>query len=358
MNYEARYIRQTSLPNFGVGAQDKLLNASVLIVGLGGLGIPVATYLNAMGVGTLGLVEQDQIELHNLQRQILYSENEIGQSKLAVALHKLLAQNTTTQLKPFDTFLTKTNALKIIQDFDLVVDATDNFATRYLINDACVILNKPFVYGALHGFEGQVSVFNYKDGPTYRCLFPKQPGQNEIPNCDENGVLGILPGIIGSLQALESVKVLTDISEVLSGELLLYDGLSQTTRKIGFSTNQKNKTLTKLQESYEVPGCESMLSISVEEFIALTEKKKLQVIDVRSTEEHQGTNWPDAKNIPLQELEQRLNELEFESEIYLLCQSGRRSQKAYELIHSHESSARLINIAGGLTKLHLHVGTD
>lgn len=354
----SRYIRHTSLSSFGDEGQSKLQHASVLIVGLGGLGVPVVQYLNAMGVGTLGLVEQDTIAIHNLQRQVLYTEFEVGQPKLEIALGKLQEQNSATDFKVFDSFLTRNNALEIIQEFDLVIDATDNFASRYLINDACVILNKPFVYGALHAFEGQVSVFNYKGGPTYRCLFPNQPSSEEIPNCDENGVLGILPGIVGSLQALEAVKVLTDIGEVLSGKLLLYDGLTQSSQKINFTTNLENKGITALKESYKVSTCYNTTSISAEDFIALSEVKQLQIIDVRSIREFIDYAWKDSKNIPLQELENRLNELDISSDIYLLCQSGQRSKRAFELIHRVEPLASLFNVSGGLSNLKLHVGSN
>ena len=208
-----RFIRQTSLVQFGAEGQAKLADARVLLVGLGGLGVPVAQYLNAMGIGTLGLVEQDIVEMHNLQRQVLYSENDLGQPKLKVALEKLALQNSNTKLNGHPCFLTKDNALDILANYDVVVDATDNFETRYLINDACLLQNKPFVYGALHGFEGQVSVFNYNNGPTYRCLFPNMPKADEIPDCNTNGVLGVLPSIIGSLQALEVVKLITELDK-------------------------------------------------------------------------------------------------------------------------------------------------
>ncbi|CAG0909668.1 unnamed protein product, partial [Cyprideis torosa] len=201
-----RYSRQTILKDFGSEAQQKLLVAKVLVVGAGGLGVPVLTYLNAMGVGTLGIVDADTISLTNLHRQVLYDEVEIGDSKAKVASMKLKAQNPATELIIHDCFLTVENALSIVGEYDLIVDATDNFPARYLINDACTILKKPFVYGALHGFEGQVSVFNFHGGPTYRCLFPKMPSANEVPDCNEHGVLGVIPGIIGNLQALEAVK--------------------------------------------------------------------------------------------------------------------------------------------------------
>jgi molybdopterin/thiamine biosynthesis adenylyltransferase len=202
-----RYIRQTILKGFGAEGQRKLANAKVLVVGAGGLGVPVLTYLNAMGVGTLGIVDADVVSISNLHRQVLFTEAMVGLLKVHAAAEQLQKQNPETKINAYPTFLDLSNALEIIGNYDLVVDATDNFPTRYLINDACVILNTPFVYGALHGFEGQVSVFNYENGPTYRCLFANMPMADAIPDCNENGVLGILPGIVGNLQALEVVKL-------------------------------------------------------------------------------------------------------------------------------------------------------
>ena len=237
---EPRYLRQTSLNEFGMEGQRKLSEAAVLVIGAGGLGLPVLQYLNAMGIGTLGIVEQDTIELSNLQRQPLYGEHDIGAPKLKITLQKLKVQNSETKLIGFDTYLVRDNALDIISNFDLVIDASDNFPTRYLINDACVLLDKPFIYGALHGFEGQVSVFNYQEGPTYRCLFPKMPSDQETPNCNDNGVLGIIPGIIGNLQALEAIKIIAGVGEVLSGKLLLFNGLNNTTIQINFPVVPEN----------------------------------------------------------------------------------------------------------------------
>ncbi len=354
MSEKQRYTRQTSLPKFGANGQAKLAGGRVLIVGLGGLGIPVANYLNSMGVGTIGLVEQDIVELHNLQRQVLYSEKDVGKPKIEVALEKLTSQNSETDFIVFDTFLTKENALEIIKDFDVVVDATDNFPTRYLINDACIILNKPFVYGALHGFEGQVSVFNLKKGPTYRCLFPKQPSATEIPNCDENGVLGVIPGIVGTLQALEVIKVLTEVGEALSGKLLLFDGLTQTTQKISFPSNTENKKITELKDSYRSDGCSISNTITAKEFMALFEKEQIQVIDVRSAREFESFHLKDAKNIPIAELEERQKEIGFDRSVYLLCQSGKRSESAFKLLENLNPTAKLFNVAGGLNQISAH----
>ena len=351
MSDVGRFIRQTSLSSFGVDNQAKLAVNQVLIVGLGGLGLPVAQYLNAMGIGTLGLVENDVVELHNLQRQILYTETDIGRSKLEVAKEKLQQQNSNTVFKCYDSFLTKKNALEIIKDFDVVVDATDNFATRYLINDACVILGKPFVYGALHAFEGQVSVFNYKNGPTYRCLFPKMPSATETPNCNEHGVLGVLPGIIGTLQALETIKVITGVGEVLSGKLLLYDGLTQSTQKISFKANKANQKIEDLQDDYGFTGCEVLPTIAASDFIAMQHKAKIQLIDVRNPEEFKANHLQNAINIPLSELAVSLNMIDFNKSIYLICQSGKRSKIALSQLKSERPNSSIYHILGGMNEM-------
>ncbi len=343
-----RFVRQTSLAGFGIEKQVKLANSKVLIVGLGGLGLPVAQYLNAMGVGTLGLVDQDFVELHNLQRQVLYSEDDIGKSKLAAASKKLKTQNSQTKLECFDTFLTKDNALEIVKEFDVIVDATDNFAARYLINDTCVILNKPFVYGALHAFEGQVSVFNYEHGPTYRCLFPKMPRPEETPNCETNGILGILPGIIGTLQALETVKVITGVGEVLSGKLLVFDGLMQTTRKVNFMVVSENKAITKLQTNYRFALCHPSASISAKDFIELGQQRQLQVVDVRSIEEFNKDHLSGSVNITIEKLKNSLQRINFDNDVYLVCQSGKRSESACAILKSLKPEASIYSVSGGL----------
>lgn len=356
MNFN-RYQRQTILKDFGPDAQQKLQNASILVIGAGGLGIPVLLYLNAMGIGTLGIVEQDIIEITNLQRQVLYSEKDLGRSKIEVVLERLRMQNSTTHFKTFDTFLTKHNALEIISQFDVVVDGSDNFPTRYLINDACVILKKPFVSGAIQGFEGQLSVFNYQGGPTYRCLFPNMPTQAEIPNCNDNGVLGVIPGIIGNLQALEAVKMVTGIGEILKGKLLLFNGLNQSYQTITFTLQPENLKLDKLQKSYGAALCETTVGINVEEI----EKKlnaghSLQIIDVRTEEEFQNFSLAQVKavNIPLDELKGRIKELDLQIPVYLLCQSGKRSEMAVRMLEELNPNLELFNIIGGVDRFLAH----
>ncbi|MDT8414038.1 MAG: HesA/MoeB/ThiF family protein [Flavobacteriaceae bacterium] len=346
-----RYIRQTSLAEFGSDAQSKLQKAKVLVVGAGGLGIPVLQYLNAMGVGTLGIVEHDTVDITNLHRQVLYDESDIGKSKIKAIAKKLATQNSETDLQLFDTFLTPENALEIISDFDLVMDCSDNFPTRYLVNDACVILNKPFVYAALHGFEGQVSVFNYKGGPTYRCLFPDMPDPAQIPDCNTNGVLGIIPGIVGNFQALEAVKVVAGIGDVVSGSLLIYDGLQQLTYKIKFPLTVENLKIKSLKKSYAFDTCPGQQNIATEEFINLLETNKtMQLIDVRSPDEFAQFHLEKSKNIPLDGFESGFGEINFSKPVYLLCQSGVRSMKALNILKNHHPSVEVYNLEGGLNQ--------
>jgi adenylyltransferase/sulfurtransferase len=348
MHFE-RYIRQTSLAEFGSDAQSKLQKAKVLVIGAGGLGIPVLQYLNAMGIGTLGIVEHDTVDITNLHRQVLYDEKDVGKSKIQAVSNKLAQQNSATKIALFDTFLTPENALDIIAHFDLVLDCSDNFPTRYLVNDACVILNKPFVYGALHGFEGQVSVFNFNGGPTYRCLFPDMPDPSQIPDCNTNGVLGIIPGIVGNFQALEAVKVITEIGEVLSGSLLIYNGLFQNIYKVKFPLVPENLHIKNLQKKYAFEICASHQKLTVEDFIRLLEtNKSIQLIDVRMPEEYMQFHLDKSQNIPLAVFESRLEEIKLSEPVCLVCQSGIRSMKALIILKNQYPSTKVYNLEGGL----------
>ncbi|MEN1784350.1 MAG: HesA/MoeB/ThiF family protein [Bacteroidota bacterium] len=347
-----RYQRQTVLDGFGLAGQTQLAKSRVLVVGLGGLGIPVVQYLNAMGVGTLGLVENDTVDLQNLQRQVLYQEKDIGRKKLAVALERLAAQNSQTHLVPYESFLTQENALALIQDYDVVVDATDNFPSRYLINDACTILKKPFVYGALHGFEGQVAVFNYKGGPTYRCLFPNPPVSNNIPNCNDHGVLGIVPGIIGNFQALETIKILTGIGTVLAGQLLLYNGLSQTSQKIQLRVNPENYERTALESSYGTPSCVQQENvINIYDFLSRYTQDQVQLVDVRTAEEYQKDHLTGAVNLPVDDLESGVGLIDLKRSVYLICQSGKRSGMAQQRLQQQYPETSFFQLEGGMAAL-------
>ena len=345
----ARYTRQMVLKDFGPESQQKLSSAKVIVIGAGGLGLPVLTYLNAMGVGTLGVVDQDRVSESNLHRQVLFDTSDVGRPKVAVALRKLSAQNPDTRLHGHEAFLTPENALELLSGYDLVVDASDNFPTRYLVNDACVLLDKPFVYGALHGHEGQVSVFNYRGGPTYRCLFPSMPEPDEVPNCNEHGVLGVLPGIVGNLQALEAVKVLCGMGNVLSGELLLFNGWDQMYQKIRFQADPANKVRTHLETDYGWEAfCEVVPSIGVSSLREMMDSgHPPQLIDVRTPEEFQEFHLPNSVNIPLDRLPGELHRIDLSQPAYLICESGKRSEKALKLIRETHGEAELFNILGG-----------
>ena len=349
MNHE-RYIRQTTLNGFGKDGQKKLADAKVLVIGAGGLGVPVLTYLNAMGIGKIGVMDSDVVSINNLHRQVLYLESDVGESKVIAALAQLKAQNSETDIEVYNTFLTNKNALEIISDYDVVVDTSDNFPTRYLVNDACVMLSKPFVYGALHGYEGQVSVFNYERGPTYRCLFPNMPKENEVPNCNEHGVLGIIPGIIGNLQALEAIKVISGVGEVLSGKLLIFDGLGQTYQKIKFKLQPKNLDIKELQDFYEWNDpCEFIPTVTAVELQQLL-TENAQIVDVRSLEEFENFHLPDSIHIPLNELDTNSSKINFSLPVYLLCQSGKRSETALKQLREQYPDSSLLSILGGLNQ--------
>jgi adenylyltransferase/sulfurtransferase len=234
-----RYDKQIALPEVGEAGQQKLAEAKVLVVGAGGLGCPALQYLAAAGIGTIGIVDGDVVNETNLHRQVLYTNSDVGKPKVEVAAERLKQLNPELEIQTYSEFLTASNAMDIVANYDLIVDATDNFAARYRINDVCVKLDKPVVYGAIHRFEGQVSVFNYKGGPTYRCLFPDKPAENQIPNCNETGVLGVLPGIIGTQQATEVLKIILGIGEVLSGKLMTLNLLTNFTRTFEFARNDK-----------------------------------------------------------------------------------------------------------------------
>lgn len=348
-----RYDRQIRLAGFGIKGQKKLEQARVLLVGAGGLGVPVSLYLNAMGVGTLGIVDADIVEESNLHRQPAYGLADIGNTKISVLGEKLRQQNPDTKIELYETFLQSSNALELLEHFDLVIDATDQIATRYLLDDACIVRGIPWIYGALHGFEGQVSVFNYKGGPTYRCLFPRIPKQGEIPNCNQLGTLGILPGIIGNLQALEAVKVLCELGEVLSGKLLLFSALEQQSRHIKFKKDPTQADRVILEDSHYAPEfCETGGSMSMGEYRDLVRKGKPHIlVDVRENWEFESNHLPSALNIPLMELDKELAELDSSKDLWLICESGTRSAQAYQKLKPQISGINLHWIRGGMREV-------
>ena len=340
-----RYARHIILPEIGLEGQQKLKQAKVLVVGAGGLGCPVLQYLTAAGVGTLGIIDFDTVDESNLQRQVLYSTEDIGKHKAAIAKEKLEKQNPYINLVSHVAHLTSANALEIISQYDIVVDGSDNFATRYLVNDACVILNKVLVFGSIFKFEGQVSVFNYKGGATYRCLYPEPPVEGDVPNCAEIGVLGVLPGIVGTLQATEVIKIITGIGEVLSGKLLTLDALTMQFNTFTITVNTKNKKIDKLID-YD-SFCGTVKEISVEELKQkIKSKEDFQLIDVREPKEYQLKNIGGIL-IPLNELEKNLDKISREKEIVVYCASGVRSKKAMTILNKNDFN-NVFNLKNGL----------
>ncbi len=326
-----RYSKQIILPEIGQEGQIRLQQAKVLVIGAGGLGCPILQYLTAAGVGTIGIADGDTIQLSNLQRQVLYNEQEIGLLKAEVAVKKLQLLNPNVQFKLYPVFINSSNALDILREYDVVVDGSDNFDTRYLVNDACVMLNKPMVFGAIYRFEGHVSVFNYNNGPTYRCVFPDVPGEGESPNCADIGVVATLPGIIGTMQANEAIKVITGIGEVLSGRLLVIDTLTMNMHSFGFKLNEANKKITGLLGS-DFSCKATFTDINYDQFLEMVKSStSVQVVDVREAEEHEIGNIGGV-NIPLSGFKTELHKIGIECAIILYCSSGVRSRHAAQML--------------------------
>ena len=356
-----RYDRHLSLPQVGREGQLKLKNSRVLLVGAGGLGSPLALYLAAAGVGTLGVVDHDRVEESNLQRQVLHGTAELGAPKVDSAARRLRDINPHVEVIAYPEALSSDNALEILKNYQIVVDGTDNFATRYLVNDACVFLGLPHVYGSVFRFEGQVSVFHAAaGGPCYRCLYPKPPLPETAPNCAEGGVLGILPGVIGTLQATEVIKLLLGVGKTLLGRLLMFDALSMTFREWGVKASKscpvcgESPTITELQDYQEFCGVAQPSEdeeISPEELVTLRQKGECPVvIDVREPEEweafHLGEEL-DARLIPLGSLPSQLGHLDSEAEYVIYCKSGARSKKALELL-KNSGFERVRSLRGGI----------
>ncbi len=346
---QKRYNRHILLPEIGMEGQEKLKKSSVFVIGAGGLGCPVLLYLAAAGVGKIGIADFDVVDESNLQRQILYTTEDIGLSKAEQAKQRLALLNPFIKIEAHKIKISRENILELLKEYDVVIDGSDNFATRYLVNDACVILNKPLVFGSIFKFEGQVSVFNYKGGPTYRCLYPEPPKDGEVPNCSEIGVMGVLPGITGTLQANEVIKIITGAGAVLSGKLVMFDALSMNFNTISFKVIPENRSIKELID-YEVfcGVSESKTDqISAQELKLKIEQGILfQLVDVRNEEEFERFNIG-GKLIPLSELEGRRNEISSDTEIVLICQSGKRSEKAAEILKKYKLD-KIYNLAGGL----------
>src|SRR5262249_50224191 len=356
-----RYSRHLIMPEVGMEGQQKLKAARVLCIGTGGLGSPMALYVAAAGVGTLGLVDLDVVDYTNLQRQIIHTTADVGRKKLDSAADKLKAINPFLNLRTFETKLSSENALALFNEFDIIADGTDNFPTRYLVNDACVLTGKPNVYGSIFRFEGQASVFATEEGPCYRCLYPEPPPPGLVPSCAEGGVLGILPGLVGVTQATEVIKLILGKGEPLIGRLLLIDALGMKFRELKLRKNPdcpvcgKNPTVTKLidyQEFCGMGGEEKPVEAGIPEMTVEELKHRLDagddlfVLDVREPHEYQICNIG-GHLIPLGDLPNRVNELDSSREIVAHCRSGVRSAKAVNFLHQG-GFKKVHNLAGGI----------
>ncbi|MGB9406109.1 MAG: molybdopterin-synthase adenylyltransferase MoeB [Terracidiphilus sp.] len=360
----SRYSRHLILPEVGMEGQQKLKAARVLCVGTGGLGSPLAFYLTAAGVGTLGLVDFDVVDASNLQRQIIHSTNDIGRKKLDSAEEKLTALNPAIRIVKHETMLTSANAMEILKDYDIVADGTDNFPTRYLVNDACVLLGKPNVYGSIFRFEGQASVFATEQGPCYRCLYPEPPPPGLVPSCAEGGVLGILPGLVGVIQATEVIKLILGKGDPLIGRLLLVDALTMRFRELKLRKNPEcpvcgqNPTVTELIDYQHFCGIvpetpeEKNVKNGIPQLTVKELKRRIDagedvyILDVREPYEYRIAHLG-GKLIPQTDVPNRLDEIDRDREIIVQCRSGVRSQRIAEFL-KQQGYPRVANLAGGI----------
>lgn len=358
----SRYSRHLLLPEIGMAGQEKIKNAKVLVIGAGGLGCPVLLYLTAAGIGEIGIVDFDKVDESNLQRQVLYTIEDIGKPKVEMAVAKLAKQNPFVKFTTYNTKLDNQNALEIIRNFDIVIDGTDNFATRYLVNDACVILNKPLIYGSIYRFEGQVSVFNYMDkngiqGPSYRCLFPQPPAPESSANCSEIGVMGVLPGIVGTLQANEAIKYITCTGKVLSGKLLLINALSMDFSTIEVFFNQESiKSTPSNAEAFKKMAYDFFCGTSQKNIKGITSKELmgcldrrdiLQIIDVREPGEQPVLDELIDLQIPLGDILDQADKISRDKRVIIFCQSGKRSKRAIESLQNNFHLTNLYNLEEG-----------
>ncbi|MBL7892895.1 MAG: molybdopterin-synthase adenylyltransferase MoeB [Bacteroidia bacterium] len=364
-NEIVRYSRHLLLPEIGTEGQEKIKRARVLVIGAGGLGCPALQYLTAMGVGEIGIADFDKVDVSNLQRQILYFVDDIGKLKAETAVSRLSRQNPFVKFNKYTVRLDNQNILDILSGYHVVIDGTDNFATRYLVNDACVIMNKPLIYGSIYKFEGQVSVLNFTDssgnqGPTYRCLFPTPPLPGSVPGCSEIGVLGILPGIIGTLQAAETIKIITGIGNPLSGRLLLFDALAMSfselkiERNTGWINNAPKSAAELAKTDYEYfcgnkTSESSIKSVSVETLRSiLGNSSEIQLLDVREPFEEPQINELVDLQIPLGEIPDQAHLISKSKKVIVFCRSGQRSKRAIEQLEKDFGYTNLHNLKGGI----------
>lgn len=359
----ALYSRHLILPEVGIEGQRRLKKARVLMIGTGGLGAPVGMYLAAAGIGTLGIVDFDVVEASNLQRQIIHGNRDVGRPKIASAKDRIKSINPKVNVETYETRLSSENAIKIITDYDLVVDGTDNFPTRYLVNDACVLLGKPNVYGAIFRFEGQASVFCSQDGACYRCLYPEPPPPGLVPSCAEGGVLGVLPGIIGTIQAAETIKLILGSAEPLINRLLLFNAWNMRFRELKLRKDPAcpicgdRPSISELidyeefcglrQAATEAPQCEEITAIELKRRLDDNDDT-LQIIDVRERHEHAIVRFPCSKLIPLGQIVRRKEEIDPEMDTVVICKIGKRSAQAIEILKKAGYSGRLFNLKDGI----------
>ncbi len=330
-----RYNRHIILSEIGPAGQDKISSAKVLVIGAGGLGCPILQYLAAAGVGTLGVIDFDVVELSNLQRQVLFGTTTLGKNKAIAAKKRLEDLNDSITINAYPEILSYKNAIHLFKQYDIVVDGSDNFETRYLVNDASIITNKPLIFGAIYKFEGQISVFNYQNGPSYRCLFPSPPKKDAVPNCSDIGVLGVLPGIIGSMQANEVLKLILGKGHILSGELLCYNALTAKTTTLKIKRNDAI-VQSVLKQASGFQKKEIDISCSNDEIeVALANiihEENLQFIDVREAHEQPKVEHLNVASIPLSKLEYNIDKIDITKKNILFCQSGVRSKKAVKML--------------------------
>src|SRR5438552_17257990 len=359
-----RYSRHLIMPEVGMEGQLKLKAAKVLCIGAGGLGSPMALYLGAAGVGTLGIVDFDVVDYTNLQRQIIHSTADVGRPKLDSAAEKLKAMNPFLDIRKFNTRLSSDNALELFKEFDIIADGTDNFPTRYLVNDACVLTGKPNVYGSIFRFEGQASVFATKEGPCYRCLYPEPPPPGLVPSCAEGGVLGVLPGVVGTIQAMETLKLILGVGEPLIGRFLIFDALRMRFRELKLKKDPDcpvcgtHPTVTKLIDYEQFcgiqPAAPEPLTVNNATEITSVDLKKrldrgdaLKIVDVREPNEYQINRIQGSTLMPLGDVPKRYNELNPDDEIVVHCKMGGRSAKAADFLRS-VGFRHVLNLKGGI----------
>lgn len=355
-----RYNRQIILPNIGAKGQEKLKATKILVIGAGGLGSPLLQYLAAAGIGTIGIVDADTVDISNLQRQVIYRTADAGKPKADISAEILRQLNPTIQINSYATYLNSKNALQIIENYDIIADCTDNFATRYLVNDACVLLKKPFIYGAIFRYEGQVSTFNLtENSPTYRCLFPTPPSAAQAPNCAEAGVFGILAGMIGLYQANEVLKISLGIGEVLDGKLLLVDMLNSQNRIIKIKKHFDNSQITALIDYEEFCGTKNpiittihtqkMKTISVQELKNILDNQEdILVIDVREDYEYEICHLTQAVLMPMNTIPDNLDLIPTDKKTVVYCHHGMRSANVINYLEKKINHIQLYNLIGGI----------